>query len=73
MAYASENFKTKKALKEAVKNGEQISVWQYGPFGPKATPFNGNQHGLEGPWYPEPHRWYAIVEVDENDVITKVK
>lgn len=68
MAYTTTNFKSKKALKEAVKEGRKVSIFSPGPFG-------CNQNGvefLEGPHYPEPHRWYASVIV-ENGVVVKVK
>ena len=68
MAYTRINFKTKKALKEAVKNGEKISVWQPGPFGPHVA--DGTVY-LEGPHYPEPHKWYAT-GILENGVLVKV-
>lgn len=71
MAYTSKNFKTKKALKEAVKAGEKVTVYQPGPF--PLTPYNGNKVALEGPHYPEPHRWYATATIDENNVIVEVK
>ena len=31
--YVEPNFKTKKALKEAVANGDRVTVFQPGPFG----------------------------------------
>ena len=31
--YTSINFKTKKALKEAIKAGERITIYQPGPYG----------------------------------------
>jgi hypothetical protein len=69
MAYASTNFKTKKALKEAVKSGKEIST--YNPSGMFPVKLNGSDV-IEGPWYPEPHRWYASVLVQDG-VIVKVK
>lgn len=68
MAYTTVNFRTKKALKEAVAAGTKIGVYSPGPFpvaqdGPLA---------LEGPHYPEPHKWYAEAEVKGGFVI-KVK
>ena len=57
MAYTQRNFKTKKAIKEAIKNGEKIFCFQPGPFSNK-LPINGTVY-LEGPHFPEPHRWYA--------------
>jgi hypothetical protein len=68
--YTSVNFKTKKALKEAVASGAKISVYQPGPFGGN-EPTDGRVF-LEGPHYPEPHRWYAEA-VLENGFIVKVK
>ena len=67
MAYASANFRTKKDLKAAVQNGSKVSVWSPGPFGTKSE---GREY-LEGPWYPEPHKWYAQVTLTEG-MITKV-
>ena len=66
--YCSPNFKTKKALKEAVANGEKVTVFSPGPF---PCPQDGSVT-LEGPHYPEPHRWYASVIV-ENGRVIKVK
>lgn len=68
MAYASINFKTKKALKQAVSSGQSVRVFSPGPF---PVNMNGTET-LEGPWYPRPHRWYASVEV-RNGIITKVR
>lgn len=68
--YASINFKTKKALKDVVAAGTQIRVWQPGPFG-DSTPREGKV-ALEGPHYPQPHRWYAEATLS-NGIITSVK
>ena len=68
--YIHKNFKTKKALKEAVANGEQLTYYQPGPFGGNET--STGRITLEGPHYPEPHRWYATADV-ENGVIVRVK
>lgn len=57
MAYTTKNFKTKKAIKEAIAAGEKITCYQPGPFGPDTT-VNGNI-SLEGPHYPEAHKWYG--------------
>lgn len=64
--YVLPNFKTKKALKEAVANGKTVTVFSPGPFG------NPNKTGItcvEGPHYPEPHRWYASVEIRDGIVV----
>ena len=65
--YASTNPKTKKALKEQVKQGP-VPCHQEGPFGPHVK---DGHDTCEGPHYPEPHRWYARVKV-ENNYIVKV-
>lgn len=57
--YVNPNFRTKKALKEAIASGSNIEV--YPPNGDLfgvVVPENGRVT-LEGPHYPEPHRWYA--------------
>jgi hypothetical protein len=69
--YTTINFKTKKALKEAVAAGRQIAVFQPGPFGHSNEPINGNVC-IEGPHYPEPHRFYASAVVKDS-IIVKVK
>lgn len=68
--YTTRNFKTKKALKEAVADGEQIGYYQPGPFGGN-EPRDGTIT-LEGPHYPAPHTWYAQATV-KNGVIVSVK
>lgn len=66
--YVEPNFKTKKALKEAVKNDEEVFVFSPGPF---PAPDNSARCAVEGPHYPQPHTWYATVEVRDGRV-TKV-
>lgn len=68
MAYVSPNFKNKKALKEAVATGRQVRVFSPGPY---PVTENGTET-VEGPHYPEPHRWYARVEV-RGGIVVKVK
>ena len=70
--YVSPNFKSKKALKEAVARGEEVTVFQPNGdiFGVK-PPANGTAY-VEGPHYPQPHRWYGQVEL-KNGVVVKVK
>lgn len=63
--YTDINFKTKKALKEAVASGQRITVYQPGPF-PGAT--NG-RITLEGPHYPEPHKWYASATIKDGVIV----
>jgi hypothetical protein len=57
--YTDINFKTKKALKEALQDGKEITVYQPGGmFESNMVPRDGTVY-LEGPHYPEPHKWYA--------------
>ncbi len=67
MAYTTTNYRTKKALKEAVKAGERVTVFQPGPFGPDVTA-NGSV-SIEGPHYPEAHRWYAQCTIANGSVV----
>ena len=69
MAYTDINFKTKKQLKEAFASGKTISVFQPGPFGSAVA---DGSTAIEGPHFPEPHRWYASVEVKDG-IVTKIK
>jgi len=55
--YTDRNFRTKKALQEAFEQGHTIDLYQPGPFGGGRLP-QGTVY-LEGPHYPEPHKWYA--------------
>jgi hypothetical protein len=55
MAYVNPNVKTKKELKERLAAGKGVDVYQPG-IG--TVPTDGTVY-LEGPHYPEPHRWYA--------------
>jgi hypothetical protein len=67
--YVSPNFKTKKAMIEAWQAGKLMAFYQPG-LGPP-PPENG-QIAVEGPHYPEPHKWYATV-VFENGKVVKIK
>ena len=80
--YTDRNFKTKKALKEAIaayhaispvdgqRMGRAVTYYQPGPFAGN-EPRNGTIY-CEGPHYPAPHTWYAQCIV-ENGIIVKVK
>ena len=71
MAYVSPNFKTKKALKEAVASGKKVRVFQPGGLFPDPT-YPGTT-SVEGPHYPKPHSWYAVVTMNEDGYVIKVK
>lgn len=64
--YVTPNFKTKKALKEALKSGKLIEV--YSP-GLGQIPENG-EVSLEGPHYPAPHTWYATGVMKDGKLVS---
>ncbi len=70
MSYTIKNFKTKKALKEAVTAGEDVRCYQPG-MGPPLEEHTGKIY-LEGPHYPAPHSWYAEAWMEKGKVV-KVK
>lgn len=55
MCYVYPNYKTKKALTTALAEGKEVAVYQPGLGN---VPQDGRVT-LEGPHFPEPHRWYA--------------
>lgn len=64
--YTVTNFKSGKALKDAFKAGETLRVYQPGPFGPDVRDGEGV---IEGPHYPEPHRYYVPVTVKDGVIV----
>ena len=72
--YCNVNFKTRKALKEAVASGEKLGIYQPNDmFGnPKASSDYSGDASLEGPHYPKPHSWYASVKMVDG-IIVQVK
>lgn len=69
MSYTTTDYKTKKALKGAIKIGEVVRCYNPG-IGPNLSNYTGTIY-LEGPHYPKPHTWYAKAEL-KNGVIVKV-
>lgn len=67
--YTVTNYKSGKALKDDFKAGKQIAVYDNSMFSTGA-PVNGRV-SLEGPHYPQPHKWYLSVDVRDG-VITKI-
>ena len=65
--YTVKNYRTKKALKEDVVAGVKVDTFQPGGFFPAKT--DGKVY-LEGPHYPEPHRWYAQAIVKDGLVVS---
>lgn len=83
--YTTKNFKTKKELKAAVDlwNKSQNPLLIAAALEPAAKPVrlfapglgkpndNGTEY-VEGPHFPQPHTWYAQVEVRDG-IVVKVK
>jgi len=63
--YTTVNFKTKKALREAVAAGQAVEYYQPG-LG--ETPRDGKIY-VEGPHYPKPHSWYAECTVRDGRIV----
>ena len=80
--YTDANFKSKKALEAAVEAYNTISPVDGQRMGRKVTyhqpgPFGGNEscNGtfcVEGPHYPQPHKWYATCTAVDGAIV-KVK
>ena len=70
MSYTNINFQSKKALKDAIKEGKKVTVYNPG-LGGNIEP-NAACVFLEGPHYPAPHKWYAQAKL-ENGYIVSVK
>lgn len=67
--YTVKNYKTKKELIADFKDGKPIEVYQSG--GIFAGPSSGSVC-IEGPHYPEPHRWYCSATIRDG-IVTAVK
>jgi hypothetical protein len=63
--YTSINFKSKKALKEAVAAGQTVTLFAPG----LGTPKTEGVEFVEGPHYPQPHKWYAQVTMKDGKVV----
>ena len=66
--YLYPEMKSKKAYKDALKEGRFITGSQPGPFG-KGTEQDGT-FGFEGPHYPKPHRYYGSVTIKNGQVVS---
>jgi hypothetical protein len=66
--YTNKNYKTKKAFKDDVASGKEVTLFSPGIGTPNP---NGTEY-VEGPHYPSMHTWYAQVVVKDGKVI-KVK
>ena len=73
MAYSYTNFKTKKAFKEAHKAARELNRYLkiYQPNADITGHFfhEDKEEVVEGPHYPEPHKWYARVRVKKDPIL----
>ena len=69
MAYVDPDYKTKKAFRLAVQQG--TTHCPYNPSGLFPEPKDGRV-SIEGPHYPQPHRWYADCDVVAG-IVTRVR
>lgn len=63
--YITGNPKSKKAVKELIAAGQKLRVFAPG-LG--TVPENGTC-AVEGPHYPQPHRWYGTVTIKDGIVV----
>lgn len=70
--YTNTNFKSKKAFKDALLEGKKITVRDMDVMAPKDMSKYSGRVAISGPWYPEPHKWYAEVDLKEG-IVVKVK
>jgi hypothetical protein len=68
MAYTDTNYKSKKQLILDVKEGKLVTVFNPG----LGDDVKDGKVYLEGPHYPEPHKWYAEGIVKDGKLV-KVK
>ena len=65
--YTVKNYRSKKDMLADLKAGKTIETYQPGGF------FEAKRDGnvcLEGPHYPEPHRWYSSATIKDGIVVT---
>lgn len=63
--YTTTNYKSKKALKDAVAQGVEVRLFAPG----LGTPVDNGTENVCGPHYPKPHTWYAKVVMKDGLVI----
>lgn len=72
--YTHTNFKSGAELRRAVAAGTPVTVFQPNAdmFGKDPDDVKDGEYVIEGPHYPQPHRFYVGVTV-KNRAIVKVK
>lgn len=72
VAYTERNFKTKADIKRALAAGEKVRCYQPNADLTGAHLPRDGRVFLEGPHYPQPHRWYAEGELRDGYLV-KIK
>lgn len=67
--YVSPNYKSKAEIKRALVAGKTITVFQPNNIFGVIPPDNGDVV-VEGPHYPEPHKWYGKVTLKDGKVVS---
>jgi hypothetical protein len=67
--YTITDYPSLKSLKDALKAGLEVGIFQPGPFADN-TALDGVVY-LEGPHYPRPHTWYAKAEA-KNGILVRI-
>ncbi len=68
--YTNTNYPSGKAVKEAVKNGEKVGVYQHNDIFSAA---GSGEVSLEGPHFPKPHKWYLRAEIKDFVIVRILK
>jgi hypothetical protein len=70
--YCVKNFKTKKEVKAALIAGEKIKVFQPNDLFNVNSKIEKGEHTvyLEGPHYPEAHKWYAQAVIKDGEIVS---
>ena len=66
--YISPNLKSKAAIKRAIADGRKLTVFQPNDMFGAVIPDNGTVT-IEGPHYPEPHRFYGKATLKDGFVV----
>lgn len=67
--YISPNLKSKAAIKRAIAAGTTITVYQPNDMFGAVIPDNG-EVVVEGPHFPEPHKWYGKATLKDGKVVS---
>ncbi len=66
--YVSGNPKTKKAIREALARGEELTVTEMTTLGANRLTGDHAQVAVCGPHYPAPHKWYGGVRIKDGKI-----